>query len=50
MIFYSEIIEGLQFYSQIENLMISSVTLNAMYSNAFPGLTVRFSAMMIGIL
>jgi hypothetical protein len=41
--------EGLHFYSLIKNLTISNGTLNAISSNAFPGRTVCFSVVMIGI-
>jgi hypothetical protein len=41
--------EGLQFYSQLQNLKISKRTLiNATSLNAFSGLTARFSVVMIG--
>jgi hypothetical protein len=41
-VFNLAISEGLQLCSQIYDLTISNGTLNAKYSNAFCGLTVRF--------
>ncbi len=43
-------LQGLQLCSQIYKLTISNGTLNARFLNTFPGLMVRSSAMMIGII
>jgi hypothetical protein len=48
-VFDSALSEGLQLYSQIQNLTLSNGTLDAMSLNSFFGLTVRFSAVMIGV-
>jgi hypothetical protein len=41
--------EGLEVNSQTQFLALSNGTLNAIQSDAFPDLTVCFSAVMIGI-
>jgi hypothetical protein len=48
-VFDSASTEGLQLHSQIQNLTISNGTLNTISLNAAFGLTVRSSAVMIGI-
>jgi hypothetical protein len=48
-VFDSASTEGLQLHSQIPNLTISNGTLNTISLNAAFGLTVRSSAVMIGI-
>jgi hypothetical protein len=48
-VFNSALSEVRRLYSHIYNLTISNGALNAIYSNAISCLTVRFSAVMIGI-